>query len=613
MAKRKPSDYFLGLIMVLLILGLANWGTNGISGTNRGIGTVGNKEISAQQYVNALRQQLQAFSQQVGSTVTLQQAQALGIDKSVLAQVVTSRTLDNEADQLGISVGDARVFEQIVAIPAFHGLDGKFDREAYRMTLDQNNLTEAEFEATLRDDVARSLLQGAVLGGLPEPVAYADVLGEFIGEQRSMTWAPVTAAALAAPVAAPTDAEVQTYFETNPDAYTSPEVRKITYVWLTPDMIQDSVAVDDQAVRDLYQERIAEYVQPERRLVERLVFGTEEQATEAKARIDAGETDFDALVVERGLDLSDVDLGDVSLDDLGPAGDAVFVANAGDVVGPFLSNLGPALFRMNAVLAAEEVTFEEAQSDLRTELANQRARRVISDSSDQIVDLMAGGATLEDLADRTDMQLGQIDWSVDVTEGVAAYTPFRTAAAAVEQGAYPEILELDDGGIFALRLDAVTPPAVKALDTVRDQVIADWTVSATNAAIAARAAEMATAITGGASFEDQGLIAVAETGRTRQDFVEETPPVFMTTVFDLEAGATTTVENGASTIVVRLDSIDPPDPQDPTLIAQKESFSQQAATTIMDDVFAVFAEQLQAATEININEAAVNALNAQIN
>jgi peptidyl-prolyl cis-trans isomerase D len=612
MAKRKVSDYFLGLVMVLLVLGLANWGVNGVSGSRNALGSVGTKEITVQQYANAMRQQLGAFSDQVGSPVTMQQAQALGIDRSVLSEIVTARTLDNEAALMGLSVGDARVLNQILAIPAFQR-DGAFDRNAYRATLEQNNLTEAAFETGLRDDSARALLQNAVVGGLMASPAYAATISRFVGEQRSVTWASVNAAFLPEPVPAPTDAELQTFYTDNPDLFTAPEIRRISYVWLTPEMIQDNVTVDDQAVRDLYQERIAEFVQPERRVVERLVFGTEEQASEAKSRIDAGTVDFDALVAERGLDLSDVDLGDVSKQDLGAAGDAVFSAQLGDVSGPFPTNLGPALFRTNAVLAATEIPFDVAEPDLRTELANQRARRIITDSSEQLVNLIAGGATLADLAEQTDLELGQIDWSEGVTEGIAAYQPFRRAAAAVTPNAFPEILELEDGGIFALHLDEIVPPALRPLDDVRDQAVAAWTAAATSAAIAARAQEMATAIAAGASFESEGLIPLVEQNMTRQNFIEGTPPTFIGRVFELTQGEATTIENGETAIVVRIDSVAPPDETDPTLTAQREEFSQQAARAIANDVFAVFAAALQANTQIDIDEAALAAVNAQIN
>ena len=272
MATKRKNRYFLWIIMGLLTIGLLGFGTGGLNGNIRNIGTVGAKDIPVAQYQRGLRDHMQSFSGQLGRAVGFQEAQAIGLDQAVLAQLVTERTLDNEAATLGISIGDERVREELLLVPAFRGSTGAFDREAYRFTLQQVGLSEAEFETSVREEIARTMLQGAVVSGIPAPDAYASALSQFIGEARAITWAPVTASDLSSPPAAATDAQLQTYYSENPAAFTAPEARQISYVWLTPDMIQDQLDIDQTALQDLYQERISEFVQPERRLVERLIY-----------------------------------------------------------------------------------------------------------------------------------------------------------------------------------------------------------------------------------------------------------------------------------------------------------------------------------------------------
>ncbi len=237
----------------------------------------------------------------------------------------------------------------------------------------------------------------------------------------------LTEAQLAAPVADPDAATVEAYYTDHIADFTVPETRHLTYAWITPEMILDSVEVDEESIRALYQQRIGEFVQPERRLVERLVFQDDAAAQAALDRITTGDASFDAIVAERGLSLDDADLGDVSQADLGAAGPGVFaVEEPGVVVGPYASNLGPALFRMNAILNAQETTYDEARPDLRAELAGDAARRSIAEQQESFDDLLAGGATLEDLVAETPMELGSIDWSTVSNEGIAAYTEFQT-------------------------------------------------------------------------------------------------------------------------------------------------------------------------------------------
>ncbi len=611
MAAKKGSRVFVWVILGLLFFGLVGFGARGFGGTIRSLGTVGDKDVAVQDYARDLNQQIRAFSAQIGSPVSFPQAQAAGLDQQVLSQLVTRRVLDNEVTRLGLSVGDERVREQIVAIQAFQGLNGQFDRTVYRSSLDRQNMTEAAFETGLREEMARTLLQGAVLGGVPQPETYMDTLVQFVAENRAITWTSIDAAALTAPVPGATDTDLQAWYDAHPDDFTLPETRALTYVWLTPAMIQDAVEIDEQALRDLYQQRIDEFVRPERRLVERLIFTDGAAADAAKARLDAGEIDFDGLVAERGLDLSDVDLGDVAASDLGAAGDAVFAAAPGDVVGPADSTLGPALFRMNAVLAAEEITFEDALPDLRSELAGERARRVIDDARDGIDDLLAGGATLEDLAAQTDMKLGQIAWTADTAEGIAAYDNFRTAAVAAAEGAFPTLGDLSDGGIFALRLDGVTAPVLRPLDDVRDAVGAQVLSANTQAAVVAKAAELATQIEPLTGFDSLGLVPKTEAILTRRSFLEGTPPDFMETVFQMAVGDVQVIDATDTAIIVRLDGLRTPDPADPQVAANRAQLGEAAAAGISQDLFAMFAKVLQENTKVEINQAAVNAVHAQ--
>uniref|UniRef100_UPI004048041F peptidyl-prolyl cis-trans isomerase n=2 Tax=Yoonia sp. TaxID=2212373 RepID=UPI004048041F len=611
MATKRKNRYFLWIIMGLLTIGLLGFGTGGLNGNIRNIGTVGAKDIPVAQYQRGLRDQMQSFSGQLGRAVGFQEAQAIGLDQAVLAQLVTERTLDNEAATLGISIGDERVREELLLVPAFRGSTGAFDREAYRFTLQQVGLSEAEFETSVREEIARTMLQGAVVSGIPAPDAYASALSQFIGEARAITWAPVTASDLSSPPAAATDAQLQTYYSENPAAFTAPEARQISYVWLTPDMIQDQLDIDQTALQDLYQERISEFVQPERRLVERLIYLDTAAAQAAKDSL--GDTvDFDALVAARGLAMSEVDMGDVTRDDLGANGDAIFSARPGDVIGPLDTFLGPALFRMNAVLASQTVTFEEAEPDLREELSSARARRLIDSSRAQIEDLLAGGAQLEDLAQQTDLAFGTITWTDQVQDDIAAYEEFRAAAAAITQGAYPSLMDLADGGIFALRLDDITPPALIPFEQVRDDVLAAYSAQLLQAAIVAQAKDIAATILPLTGFATLGLSANTDPAATRRSFINGTPADFMTQVFEMAVGDVKVIDNDAGAIIVRLDGIAAADESDPQVAAQKQAASDQAISGISQDIFEAFANAVQNRTDVVIDQAAVNAVNAQL-
>jgi peptidyl-prolyl cis-trans isomerase D len=309
----------------------------------------------------------------------------------------------------------------------------------------------AEFEERIRVETAANLVQTAVAAGVGFPPVFTETLYAFARETRDVTWARLGPETSRRSCPSAEEAQVVQFHEQNPELFTAPETRVISYAWLTPDMLLDTIEPDEDALRAVYEDRIADFVQPERRLVERLVFADEAAAAAAKARLDGGRDGFRALVAERGLALADVDLGDVSEADLGAAGAAVFALDGPGVAGPAPSSLGPALFRVNAILAPREVSFEEAREDLLPEVQMDRARRLIEDMIDDLDDRLAGGATIEDLAAETDMELGRIDLTAATT---TASRPTRASARRrlrPEDGDFPEIVEMPEGGVFALQ------------------------------------------------------------------------------------------------------------------------------------------------------------------
>ncbi|MBN8186449.1 SurA N-terminal domain-containing protein [Salipiger thiooxidans] len=602
------TKYIVWGVLIASFVGFGAFGTVNFTGGAGSIGTVGDTTIETTDYARALQNEMRAVEAQTGQPVTLEQARQFGLTDQVLAQVVTNAALDEETRKLGISVGDKRVAEELRNVQAFQGPDGKFDRSAYAYALQNAGLKEAEFEDSLRQESARSILQAAVLSGTTLPDTYVNTLLGWVGETRDFTWATLDRDALTTGLPVPTDEELQAWYDENIDQFTLPETKVITYAWLTPDMIVDTVEVDEQALRDAYEERHAEFNMPERRLVERLVFSSEDEAQAAADRIASGETDFEGVVAERGLAIIDTDMGDVTRASLGEAGDAVFGAEVGTVVGPEPSNLGPALFRVNGVLAEQVTPFEEAVPDLRDALVLDRARRVIEGMSQELDDELAGGATLEELSQDTDMELGQIEWSETSDTGIAGYEAFREAAQAVQDGDYPAIDDLGDGGVFALRLDEQRDPAPAPFEDVRDEVAQLWEQDQATQALVAQAEELATAISGGGSFEDSGLSPTQESGLTRNQPIEGLPAAILEAVFTMEPGEARALPGNGAALVVRLDGVTPVDMDAPQVAQVGDQLRDQAATSVANDIFRALNTDIQSRAGVSVDQSAVNAV-----
>ncbi len=612
-ASRTQTSMLVWVLMAMLITGLGGFGVTNFGRSVTSVGSVGDKEIEASTYARALRAEINRLSKQFGQQLTLEQAKMLEIDKTVLSGLVANAALDNEADRIGLSVGDLSVATRVAEDQAFQDVTGKFNATNYRQLLEQAGLTVKAYEAGLRADIARTVLQGAVIGGVVAPAAMTDTLLVYSGEKRGFSVLQFSEASLPTKIPAPTEDQIKTYYDSHIDLFTRPEAKRITYAALSPSDIAPKQTVDEAAVKELYDSRLADYVVPEKRLVERLVYPSDAEAAAAKARLDAGES-FETLVKDRGLELADVDLGDVSKSSLGAAGEAVFALTGPGIVGPLQSDLGPALFRMNAILAAQETTLAEVHDQLALELQTKSALRAISDQAPAIDDALAGGATLEDIVRDFGMTLSTTDYVSGAPDNdlVAADRAFAAAADKLATGDYPEAVQLTEGGLVAMRLDAIVPPAPVALDKIRDKVAAAWTADQLAAALTAQATAADAAVKAGASLSAQGPVTVIPPA-TRDATPASTTPEVIRAVFSMSAGEVRLIDTPDFKGLVQLDSITPLDPKAETSKTARDAIAGQIQQDIAQDIYGLFTSAMTAQGGLKIDQAVITAVQAQMN
>ena len=610
--KKKGTQAAAWVLTGMLVLGLGGFGVTNFGGTISTIGSIGGTPITTQDYANALRQEMAAYAAQLGvARVSVPDALAAGLNRRALSAVVTRAAFDEETARLGLSVGDESVAADLMKRDVFKGMSGAFDRDIYREALRQEGWSEADFETTLRRDLARSIVQGAVIGGFAAPQPAVDSFYRYIAERRSFSMVRLGQADLTTPLPEPSEDELKAWYDANIAKFTKPEARRIAYAALLPDAIAPDQQVDEAALQKMYDDRIDEFVVPERRLVERLVFPDLATAEAAKARLDAGMT-LEELVAEIGTTMSAIDLGDVAKTDLGGAGDAVFAADEGATVVAD-SSLGPAIFRVNGTLQGENLSFDDARPFLATEMQGDAARRLIADKVETIDDLLAGGAELKDLADEMGMVYATLDHvpGLQGAEAIEGYTAFRTAAEAAAAGDYPEAVVLEDGGVVALQFLEIVPAAPIPFDAAKEAVAADWRSAKLRDALSARAIEMKAAIEAGTAIGTLGI--VDQTPEiTRMGNVDGAPADLIAAAFSMAAGDVRVIEQGDFVAVVVLNAILPTDETGEDALAMKALLAAQMQQAISDDALTAFSDALIAGAKVSLNDAAITAVHSSL-
>ncbi len=184
--RRGAGTWIAKIFMGLLVMSFAVWGIPALSFYDQGkVATVGDREITVPEFQRALQQQLNAYSIRAGRRLTMEQARAFGIDRSVMATLINGAAVDEHARELNLGISDSAIATRIKAAREFRGADGQFNERQFQEILRNNNLSEQGFVQRQKQTEVRQQLSIAMLTGLAPPKPLLDAFHRFSGEVRT--------------------------------------------------------------------------------------------------------------------------------------------------------------------------------------------------------------------------------------------------------------------------------------------------------------------------------------------------------------------------------------------------------------------------------------------
>ncbi len=520
------------ILLVLLAGSFAVWGIQDIFGGFRStaLATVGDQEISSQQYSDSFRQALQNLAQQSGQNLSAEDARKMGIDRTILNNLVQSAAIDAQASNLKLSISKEMIAEEAKANPIFQN-KGNFDPQLFARLLQQNGLNEEMFVASESRNRARNAITGAVDRGFTPPNTLVEALYRYRNEQRDAKY--FTIAASPADVAAPTDEELKKQYDATPAAYTAPEYRSIAVMKVEPADMAPKIAISADELTTGYEKYKLDYFTPEKRTILQVSFPTIDDAKKAKERIAAGE-DFLAIAKERGATDADITFADKSKAEFldKTIAEAAFKLKQDEVSEPVSGSLVTALLKATKITPEKQASLEEVKTVLTKRLQDERALDEIQSIYDAVEDARAAQTKFEDIAKAQEIPILVIPAvsaaSLDPT-GKEVTVPGKQellkAAFASDVGVENDALTPQDS-FFWYEVREVIPSALKPFDAVKAQVTSDVTARKIRELLTERATALVKSLDGGAKLEQLATEAKAEIKTARGLKRNEADPAF---------------------------------------------------------------------------------------
>jgi peptidyl-prolyl cis-trans isomerase D len=267
--KLSPS---LWLVIAAFIIAIfAVWGGGGrlgVMGSEKPLVIIGQKKIYAQDYILALRRQIEALQSEFKG-LDRNLIEQLGLTQRVLQELIQQNLLFEMAKEMGIEVTEDEVRERIMSLPVFQR-DGQFvGFEEYRRILEWNRMSVTEFEESLKKDILLNKV-GLLL------TANATVREEEAWENYKKNNESVRLEYLVLEKnkinfqETPGSREIEDFFNRHQARYTLPEKRQGYLVFLPLSDLIKEIKINEAEIEKYYEDHKEQFREPETIRVSRI-------------------------------------------------------------------------------------------------------------------------------------------------------------------------------------------------------------------------------------------------------------------------------------------------------------------------------------------------------
>jgi peptidyl-prolyl cis-trans isomerase D len=386
--------------LVLLYIPFDDLGS--VSITND-VASVGRQTITAKEFQTAYRNYLNSIQGQVSPEMI----KAFRFDRQIVDSLVTRRVMMEEARHLGLTVSAAEIEQKILENPVFREGGNFIGLERYQSLLQQNGLTVADFEASVRDEILQQKLRSFLTAGVS--VSDAEVEDEYRrrNEKAKLDYFVIDPAMLESQVST-TAQDQRDYYEKNKTKYNVPEKRQAKYILLDTVKMRARLTASDDALQQYYTEHAAEYRIDDKVSAQHILFKTQgktpqeteeiRQTARGVLQLAKGGADFAKLAKEFSQDASAAnggDLGTFGPGQMVPEFEKVaFTLAPGAISDLVQTEFGFHIIKVNERTPGRSRPFEEVKEAIRPIVLQRQAER---DAADQIQKIAVELASNKDL------------------------------------------------------------------------------------------------------------------------------------------------------------------------------------------------------------------------
>lgn len=414
--------------------------------------------------------------------ISPQQAYKLGYMDQILTSEINRRTLMRAANESDLSVGKEYVVEQMQSILAPAIASGISAEQALENLLRSQEITESELTTTILSERTLSLFgNGMEAGAFYVPKAQAKAIDAFDKETRDIRYLSFLHKDFQG-IEEPNDEQLSELYNKIKESFASPERRDIVVATINTETLEETLTIEEDELRNLYEEDITIYTTPASRTITQAMFASEEDAQAALKGLASSSFVDDAKKAKADVIPAKAFSEDDILDELK---EPVFKAEKTGIIGPIETPLGWNIVNLSKISEESIRPFEDVKKELREDMVQEQLIDEIYKLVDEVDEFFAVGGTIEDAQSEFDIKIQTFKGITRFGQNEKQESPLNPAfgpdaqnilqsAYELDEGSTGPAFELTDGKFIVVNNAAVTPKAYTPLSEVKESLKTQW-------------------------------------------------------------------------------------------------------------------------------------------
>ena len=406
-SKNTILKFTLGILLTILIISFAMWGTEDLIGVQKKqstVASVGRLDISAKEFYSLYSRQTEEIRKLLGSSLDIKRSREFGYVDRALSSLINRALFNNEALELGLSVSDTNVRDKILRDDAFKDDLGQFSELMFRQLISESGYTEDSYVEGTRQDLAREQMVETIRSSLIVPEIIQKSLGEYNLQERSVDYVVIDSKN--EKIKKISQDKLEEFYNENKDQFFSEELRSIKTLLLDAKKYAEKLTVTDEEVQLLYEERKESLIEPEERFLQQILVDNITKAELISKKL-IKEKNFESIAKEEAdLTFDDINLGWNTKSELPEEiVDSIFKLNIGEISEPLKSSFGWHIMKLVKKKERKEITYDDIKEKFRNEILLDKGKEAVFDLQDELEDLLASGNTFEEISEILDVKL----------------------------------------------------------------------------------------------------------------------------------------------------------------------------------------------------------------